>query len=116
MRSLLREMWRTASSLELLPAGTRTDLGDAIIRNAKATAFNNNDFWCLARLGARRLFYGPANQVLPPATAARWIEAVMKTPGMSVPGAEDALASLARHTGDPVRDVAPATPHLSAAA
>ncbi len=101
--SLLREMWRTASSLELLPAGTRTDLGDAILRNAKAATFNSNDFWCLARLGARRLFYGPANQVLPATTATRWIEALLK-----VPGAEEALASIARHTGDPVRDVSPA--------
>ncbi len=102
--SLLREMWRTAASLELLPTGTRTDLGDAIIRNAKPAGFSSNDFWCLARLGARRLFYGPANQVLPATTAARWIEALLK-----VPGAEEALASLARHCGDPVRDVPPAT-------
>ena len=102
--SLLREMWRTASSLELLPSGTRTELGDAILRRAKETAFSSNDFWCLARLGARRLFYGPNNQVLPAATATRWIEALVK-----VPGAEDTLAALARHTGDPVRDVTPAT-------
>ena len=30
--SLLREMWRTAASLELLPVSTRTDLGDALIK------------------------------------------------------------------------------------
>ncbi len=30
--SLLREMWRTASSLELLPVSTRTELGDALIK------------------------------------------------------------------------------------
>ncbi len=59
-----------------------------------------NDLWCLSRIGARQLFYGPINQVLPPGTATRWIEALLKAPG-----AEDALASLARHTGDPVRDV-----------
>jgi molecular chaperone DnaK (HSP70) len=101
--SLMREMWRTASSLELLPAGTRTELGDAILRNAKAGQFSSNDFWCLSRLAARQLFYGPANQVLPAATAARWVEALLK-----VPGAEEALASIARHTGDPVRDLPPA--------
>jgi molecular chaperone DnaK (HSP70) len=100
--SLQREMWRTASSLELLPAGTRTELGDAILRSGKAAGFNSNDFWCLSRLGARQLFYGPANQVLPPATAARWIEALLKASA-----AEEVLASLARRTGDPVRDVAP---------
>ncbi len=98
--SLQREMWRTASSLELLPPGTRTELGDAILRGAKEIPLSANGLWCLSRLGARQLFYGPANQVLPATAATRWIEALLK-----VNGAEDALAAIARHTGDPVRDV-----------
>jgi hypothetical protein len=98
--SLLREMWRTASSLELLPVSTRTDLGDALI---KAKVFGPSELWCLSRLGARKLFYGPANQVLPPGTATRWIEALL-----AVSGAGEALATLARRTGDPTRDVGPA--------
>jgi molecular chaperone DnaK (HSP70) len=102
--SLLREMWRTASSLELLPAATRTELGDALVRIGKAGAFRDTDLWCLTRLGARELFYGPVNQVLSPAVATRWIEALIK-----VSSADDALASLARRTGDPTRDVSPAT-------
>jgi hypothetical protein len=40
--------------------------------------------------------------VLPPATATRWIEALL-----AVSGAGEALAALARKTGDPTRDVAP---------
>jgi molecular chaperone DnaK (HSP70) len=96
--SLLREMWRTASSLELLPVSTRTDLGDALI---KAKIFGPSELWCLSRLGARKLFYGPANQVLPPATATRWIEALL-----NVAGAGEAMAAMARKTGDPTRDVA----------
>jgi hypothetical protein len=92
-------MWRTASSLELLPAATRTELGDALVR---ARSFGDSNLWCLTRLGARELFYGPINQVLAPAVATRWIEALLK-----VPNADDALASLGRRTGDPARDVAP---------
>ncbi len=95
--SLVREMWRTASSLELLPVATRTELGEAII---KARQFGSSELWCIGRLGARELFYGPANQVLPPATAARWIEAIIKQDK-----AADALGQLARKTGDPTRDV-----------
>jgi len=60
--------------------------------------------WCLGRLGARRLFYGPINQVLPAATATRWIEALAKAPGSA-----DAMVSLARRTGDATRDVNAAT-------
>ena len=95
--SLLREMWRTASSLELLPVSTRTDLGDALI---KARQFGASELWCLGRLGARELFYGSVNQVLPPAVAGRWVEALLP-----VDRAQEALGQLARKTGDPTRDV-----------
>ena len=98
--SLLREMWRTASSMELIPAGNRIQLGDALIRQTK----EDYVLWCLSRLGARQLFYGPANQVLSPSVASRWVEALL-----SAPKADDVLVSLARKTGDPVRDVAAST-------
>jgi molecular chaperone DnaK (HSP70) len=102
--SLLREMWRTASSMELIPAANRIQLGDALIKEGKKSGFTDNILWCVGRLGARQLFYGPANQVLSPAIATRWIEALLSTTK-----AEDTLISLARKTGDPVRDVAAAT-------
>ena len=98
--SLLREMWRTAASMELIPAANRMQLGDALIKQPK----EDYVVWCLSRLGARQLFYGPANQVLSAAVASRWIEALLP-----VPKADDALVSLARRTGDPVRDVSPAS-------
>jgi hypothetical protein len=75
-------------------------LGDALV---KTRNFGDSNLWCLSRLGARELFYGPINQVLAPPVATRWIEALLKEPK-----ADDALASLARRTGDPTRDVAPA--------
>ncbi len=98
--SLLREMWRTASSMELIPAGNRIQLGDALLKAPK----EDYVLWCLSRLGARQLFYGPANQVLAASVASRWVEALLASPK-----ADDALVSLARRTGDPVRDVAAAT-------
>ena len=101
--SLMREMWRTASSLELLPAQTRTQLGDALVEKVKKADMVETALWCLSRIGARKLFYGPINQVLPPATATRWIEAISKTPHSA-----DAVLSMARVTGDGTRDLAPA--------
>jgi hypothetical protein len=97
-------MWRTASSLELLPLQTRTQLGDALVAMVKKNEMKETALWCLARLGARRLFYGPINQVLPAAAATRWVEALVK-----LPGSADALVSIARRTGDVSRDLAPAT-------
>jgi hypothetical protein len=98
--SLLREMWRTAASMELIPAQTRSQLGDVLVKQGREAGFSDTVLWCLSRLGARQLFYGPANQVLSPSIAARWIEAIL--PAQK---AEDALVSMARRTGDPVRDV-----------
>jgi len=102
--SLLREMWRTAATLELLPVGTKTELGEALIRQGKTTGFRETGLWCLSRLGARQLFYGPINLVAPPAAVTRWVEALI-----DVPSAGDALAAMARRTDDPTRDLSPAT-------
>ncbi len=102
--SLLREMWRAAASLELLPLQTKTQLGDELLARIAKSDFVETGLWCLARLGARKLFYGPINQVLPPATAARWVDALLK-----VPKAADTIAALARVTGDSTRDLPPHT-------
>ncbi len=102
--ALLRELWRTAASLELLPIGTKTELGEALLKRVKAGDFKESELWCLSRLGARHLFYGPINLVLPPATVTRWVEALL-----SIPGAGEALAALARSTGDPVHDLSHVT-------
>ena len=98
--SLQREMWRTASSLELLPVGSKTELGEALIKRVKAGDYKESELWCLSRLGARQLFYGPINLVVPPATAGRWVETLLK-----VAAAGDALASMARRIEDPTRDL-----------
>jgi DNA-K related protein/Hsp70 protein len=100
--SLLREMWRAAASLELLPVQTRTQLGDELIARVVKGDFVDTGLWCLARLGARKLFYGPINQVLPPNTASRWIGELLK-----VPKAAEAVGAMARRTGDSTRDLPP---------
>jgi molecular chaperone DnaK (HSP70) len=102
--SLLREMWRTAASLELLPIQTRTELGEALARGVKAGTARESELWCLSRIGARELFYAPINQVLPPATVTRWVEVLLPSPH-----AAETLASLGRRTDDPTRDLSSAT-------
>ncbi len=102
--SLFREMWRAACSLELLPLGTKSELGEALVKRVKAGDFKESELWCLGRLGARKLFYGPGNLVIPPATVSRWVEALLR-----IPAAGDALAGMARCTEDPTRDLPAAT-------
>ena len=101
--SLHREMWRAASSLELLPAGTKSELGDALAARVKKNDFGASELWCLARLGARRLFHGPANQVVPAAVAERWISTLLPQAA-----AAEAVAQIAQLTGDAARDLPPA--------
>ena len=103
--SLLREMWRTASSLELLPLGTKTELGEALVKRVKAGDFKESELWCLSRLGARKLFYGPINLVVPPAT----VDPLGGSAAQACPAAGDALAGMARRTEDPTRDLPAAT-------
>ena len=105
--SLLREMWRCASSLELLPNGVKTELGETLIKKIKGGDINASDLWCLSRLGARKLFYGPNNQVLPSATVQRWVEALLK-----IERAQDALVAMCRITGDAARDLPSSTVEL----
>src|SRR5579864_6881604 len=105
--SLLREMWRTAASLELLPLQTKAQLGDALLAQLKRGEMVDTSLWCLSRLGARKLFYGPINQVLPPPVATRWIEALLK-----IPNSQDTLIAIARRTGDSTRDLTPASVDL----
>jgi len=100
--ALLRQMWRTAASLELLPVQTKVQLGDELVRRVKAGDYTESELWCLSRLGARKLLYGPANQAVPPDAATRWIQELLK-----IPAAGEALAAMARHTGDSARDLAP---------
>jgi len=88
----------------LLPMHTRTELGETLIQEMRERPPQDWESWCLSRIGARGLFYGPANQVLPAATVTRWVEAVLKTPG-----AGEAIAAMARRTGDATRDLAPMT-------
>jgi hypothetical protein len=105
--ALYREMWRTAASLELLPVQTKTQLGETLLSYAKKGEMVEVGAWCLSRLGARKLFSGPINLVLPPATVIRWIDVLLKL--QRTPALLAAVVQIARITGDVARDVPAAT-------
>ncbi len=106
-QSLFREMWRTAASLELLPIQTKTLLGDALLGLLKAGELTDAAQWSLGRLGARKLFSGPNNLVVPAATVSRWVESMLKLPHS--PALLESVAGMARLTGDASRDLPAAT-------
>jgi hypothetical protein len=105
--SLLREMWRTAASLELLPQQTKVQLGDALLGMLKEREMVEAGVWCLSRLGARKLFSGPINLVVSPQIASRWLDTLLRMG--STPAVLDGAVQIARITGDVARDLPPAS-------
>lgn len=104
----LGEMWRCAAALERLDARTKEPLGDALARELTRPAVGNHVLWSLGRLGARVPLYGPANTVVGPEAASRWIEPVLgRTPptGRETTDTIFALTQLARVSGDRARDL-----------
>ncbi len=106
-QSLYREMWRTAASLELLPLQTKTQLGDSLLAMLKTGELGDAAPWCLSRLGARKLFCGPINQVLSASIVSRWVEVLLRVPAS--PSLLEAVVQMSRQTGDASRDLPPAT-------
>ena len=95
-------MWRTAASLELLPVGTKTELGDALVRRVKAgisakASSGACRVWARASCSTGR----STRSCRRPSPAVGW-----KRCCRSIPGVGDALAAIARRTEDPTRDLA----------
>jgi hypothetical protein len=109
-QSLLREMWRTAASLELLPQQIKVQLGDELLVQLKRGEMMDAGIWCLSRLGARKLFSGPINLVVSPMVAARWVESMLRL--THTPALLQGIVQIAQQTGDVARDLQPATLEL----
>jgi hypothetical protein len=104
----LAEMWRAVASLERLDPKLKTQLGDALLRQARRGPVPTYVFWSLTRLGARMLFHGPLNSVLHPETVGPWIDALVGfQPGHESETRDWAfcLAQLARRTGQRALDI-----------
>jgi molecular chaperone DnaK (HSP70) len=108
----LAEMARIAASLERLAPDQKEALGQALLKDLVRGGVRpgppGHALWCLGRLGARVLLFGPANAVVPQATAARWIEAllgVQPAAGRETDETIFALVQLSRVSGDRARDI-----------
>jgi molecular chaperone DnaK (HSP70) len=108
----LAEMWRCAASLERLTPDQKLALGQSLVKDLVRSGARPGSagyaLWCLGRLGARVLLYGPANATVPSTSAERWIEALLaRTPASARESADTvfALSQLARVSGDRARDI-----------
>ena len=104
----LSEMWRCACSLERLTTDAKQALGRALVDNLRDKRVSSHALWCLGRLGARVLLYGPLNTVVPAAVATEWVESLLGFEPETPRELKDlclALEQLARVSSDRARDL-----------
>ena len=111
-----REYWQLLASCEQLAPATKVELGAALLPLVVKSKASEAEIWALGRLGARALFAGPLNCVLPRQTAEEWVAALLDRPEWSRPGPTSfALVQLARCVGDRERDLDDGLRHRLAA-
>ncbi|MGS1023570.1 Hsp70 family protein [Burkholderia glumae] len=99
------DMTRLYASLERLPAERKIAIAEALLERLARGAGNRQDWWAIGRIGARLPFYGSAHEVVPPAVAARWLDAILALDWKKIEPAMFAAAQIARMTGDRSRDL-----------
>ncbi len=95
------EMWRAAASLERIGAKSRAQMGEALLTLLEANKAPRGALWCLGRIGARKLLYGPREATVKASIVAGWTERLLQL--KKLPKGEaltPCLISLARLTGD----------------
>ena len=102
------DMVRLSAALERVPAMHRIEVGRWLLERLQRPGENPHTWWALGRVGARESLYGSAHNVVPPETAAEWLQAVLALDWKAVEPAAFAAAQIARLTGDRTRDLAPA--------
>jgi hypothetical protein len=103
---VLAEMWRTAASLEHLPAATKARLGDGLVARVEKGKPGLYAYWTLGRLGARVPLYARVENVVPRGTVEQWLDRLLAAPsGGPADEVAFALVQLTRRAGDRMRDV-----------
>jgi molecular chaperone DnaK (HSP70) len=103
----LPEILALGSSLERVEHGRRSELGRWLID--RTWSDRDPELWThIGRIGARVPAYASVHYVLPASTVERWLTELLRERWDEVRTAPAAALSLARVTGDQVRDVSPA--------
>jgi hypothetical protein len=105
----LDEMVKVAASLEELPIVEKIKLGEWILPKLSDTTASAGGpwAWAMGRVGCRVPVRASAHQVVPPETATRWAEELLRADWKKTEAAPFALAQIVRLSGDRARDVSP---------
>ncbi|MBB2931552.1 Hsp70 family protein [Paraburkholderia silvatlantica] len=99
------DMIRLYASLEQIAAERKIEIGERLLQRLQKPSENHQTWWAVGRIGARQPFYGSAHGVVPPQTAALWLDAILALDWKKIEPAMFAAAQIARMTGDRSRDL-----------
>jgi hypothetical protein len=98
------EMLELASFLERVPVPMRAELGSWLLERTWSS--KEPRLWAaIGRIGARAPAYASVHHVLPPSSAERYIDHLLRERWQDVPSAPRAAMELSRFTDDRARDV-----------
>ncbi len=99
------ELWMLVANLERLYVKDKIQWGRLLLSQLTPKQKRQQYFWTLARIGAREPLYGPVDRVIEATEAQHWIEHFLEQQWPPVKPAVNALAQIARKTGDRTRDL-----------
>ncbi|TKC92494.1 molecular chaperone DnaK [Trinickia terrae] len=99
------DMVRLSASLERIAIDRKVEIAERLLAQLQKSTENQQNWWAIGRIGARRPFYGSAHTVVPPEAAGSWLDAILALDWKKVDTAAFAAAQIARMTGDRSRDL-----------
>ena len=99
------EMWMLIANLERLHIKDKLECAKLLMEELHPKKAKPQHWWSLSRIGSRELLYGPLDRVVYSKEATAWINKILETEWKNIPPVCQALAHLARMTGDIKRDI-----------
>ena len=94
-------------NMERLLVKDKILLAKSLLKQLKPGKKQDNLLWTLSRIGARELFYGSVDRVVPAKEVVKWLEQIMGKPWQENDAVEPMVAQMSRKTGDRTRDIDP---------
>ncbi|RUM53461.1 MAG: molecular chaperone DnaK [Methylococcus sp.] len=96
---------RLSGVLERLPVDRKIQIGQWLIKRLEKPSEPEQSWWALGRIAARVPFHGSIHNVIPPETAAKWLDFLLGQDWKKSPHIGFAATILGRLSGDRERDL-----------
>ncbi len=99
------DMIRLSASLERIAVDRKIEIAERLLVRLQKPSENQQSWWAIGRIGARRPFYGSVHGVVPPEVVIQWLDAILALDWKKVEPAVFAAVQISRMTGDRSRDL-----------